>query len=493
MCKWRAWWGGFLVVLLSGAAATCQELPRSPAQVYELRPGPQLFIDDFLIERSEGLTRRVVSPARSLTEPVLTGASGHLNWQPWLTVLHDSTRPAESRFRVWYDADVLLDPAEGKFRSRLAYLESSDGVNWPKSPRMLDKTDGLLFGASVLDDGPQHTPVAERYKLMYFRDGRGPVVGFSPDGWQWKLHNSGREVLPNSGDSWHVGYDPLRRRYFAFGKSNQEHKWTNADGKALTKTLRLFGTSISDDFKTWTPLKMQFVTDSQDPGITEGYAVTGFQTRGDLLFGFFQVLRDDLTTAGAPSAAVAANPSRAAGMGHTVLCWTRDGETWHRDRERDAFLLPDEKVGAWDHAMAWVSSVVPVDDELFVYYSGYRWGHKYRRSEDRQVGLVKLRRDRYVAREAGETTGTLITRPLILSADALTLNIDTSGGEARVQICDPQGKPLPGFAFADSRPIAEDSLSAAIEWQRPLSELRGKTVQLQFSLRKARLFALDAR
>ena len=95
-------------------------------------------------------------------------------------------------------------------------------------------------------------------------------------------------------------------------------------------------------------------------------------------------------------------------------------------------------VGAWDHAMAWGSSVVPVNNELFVYYAGYRWGHKYRRSEDRQIGLVKLQRDRYVARAAGDDVGTFTTRPIQLEVEALTLNVDLHEGEVRVQICDQQ-------------------------------------------------------
>ena len=480
------------IVALLPCDARGDEKARSPAAAYELKPGPQLFIDDFLIERVEGIQRRVMQPKRTLDEPVITAAHGHLNWQPWLTVIHDDSRPAESRFRVWYNADVDANPAEGKFRTKLGYLESSDGVRWPGTPQKLEKVGDILFGASVIDDGPKFARPDERYKILYWRN-VVPSVAFSPDGLKWTMHNGGRQILDPTGDSWHAAYDPLRQRYFLFGKSNQVHNWTNAEGKALSKRLRLFGTATSDDFKTWKDFKIQFATDEYDPGITEGYAVTGFQTRGDLLFGFFQVLRDDLSTEGAPYAAKVANPTTAAGMGHTVLCWTRDGETWHRDREPDAFLTPDPKVGTWDHAMAWVSSVVPVGDELFVYYTGYRWGHKYRRSEDRQVGLVRMRRDRYVAREAADQPGVLTTRPLTLNVDGLTLNLDAAHGEARVQVCDVAGKPLPGFTFAECRPIAEDSLAAAVVWSHKLSELRGQTVRLQFSLRQAKLFAFDTR
>src|SRR5687767_13895068 len=71
---------------VAASVARGQATPASKEASYRLRPGPQLFIDDFLIARAEGVVRRVIEPRRFLDAPVLTGAGGHLNWQPWLTV-----------------------------------------------------------------------------------------------------------------------------------------------------------------------------------------------------------------------------------------------------------------------------------------------------------------------------------------------------------------------------------------------------------------------
>ena len=78
--------------------------------------------------------------------------------------------------------------------------------------------------------------------------------------------------------------------------------------------------------------------------------------------------------------------------------------------------------------MAWAGSSVAVDDDVYLYYAGYRWGHKYRHSVDRQFGLVKVLRDRYVARQAGEQVGVLTTRTLTLDAQAMALNVAAQGG-----------------------------------------------------------------
>jgi hypothetical protein len=377
---------------------------------------------------------------------------------------------------------------------------SPDGIKWPGPYKRLDGVDPILFGASVVDDGPRHPKPAERFKIVYFgidhaaKRPSGPRVAFSPDGLRWTKQNSGEPVVHvgHGDDSWHAGFDPIRQRYFLILKLYGPHTWTNAEGKKVTKAIRRFAISFSKDFKTWTQPKMIFTPDARDPGITEWYGAVGFQVRGDLILAFLQVLRDDLTVEGAPREAIAANKGNAgAGMGYTVLAWTRDGETWHRDRHTDKFFEPDPKPGTWDHAVGWISSSVVVDNEVYLYYAGYRWGHKYRRSVERQVGLVKTARDRYVARHSGDKGGTLRTPLVTLRGRQLTLNADAARGEVRVQIVDAAGKAIPGFAFADCRPIAENSVAAQVQWSKPLAELGAQPVYLEFALKNASLFAFD--
>ena len=176
-------------------------------------------------------------------------------------------------------------------------------------------------------------------------------------------------------------------------------------------------------------------------------------------------------------------------MGYTVLAWTRDGQTWERDRQADKFFEPDPREGAWDHAMAWIGSSVAVQDEVYLYYAGYRWGHKYRHSVDRQLGFVKMKRDRFVAQRAGDKEGTIITPALTLDAESLTLNVDAHEGEVRVQVTDEHGTAISGFRLADCDPIARDSLDAAVKWKQPLSSLKGRTVRLEIKLRNASLYS----
>jgi hypothetical protein len=413
---------------------------------------------------------------------------------------------------MWYNVDVFDDPADGAFAGATGTLESVDGIRWPGPYQRLTSlsADGRVrFGASVLDEGPECPKPAERFKMLYFDAGKlvGPRVAFSPDGLQWTLHDSARPILPKtpSDDIFTAGFDPVRKRYFLIGKHFGPYAWTNAEGEQVSFSIRRYFTSFSEDFKTWTdPKGFIYSPDEKDAGVTQWYGAAGFQVRGNLIVGFLRVLRDDLTTEGAPEAAIKANNTGSAGvganllgnkggagMGYTVLTWTRDGVTWHRDRHTDKFFEPDPRVGAWDHAMAWVGSSVAVGDELYLYYAGYRWGHKYQHSVDRQIGLVKMKRDRFAAREAGEKAGTLTTRPLTLNAQSLTLNVAARQGEVRVQATTVAGEPIPGFRFEDCRPITGDDLAATVKWQQPLATLRNQPIRLEFSIRNAQLFAFE--
>lgn len=502
----------FSVLVTMASLPAIRACAAEPALPLTLRPGVHLLIDDHYVAKSDRVQRRVQQPRRTLNEPIVGGSVEQQNWQPFLTVVHDRARPARP-FRMWYNVDVIDNTTDGEYFGATGLLESADGIHWPGPYNRLTTLaiDGRVrFGASVLDDGPDHSVPAERYKMLYFDAGKdaGPRVAFSADGITWAMHDGGKPVIgTNNGDDiWTSGYDPIRKRYFLIGKTFVPCTWTNAEGQTVTATIRRYFTRFSSDFKTWSEPKMVYSPDERDEGITQWYGSAGYLVRGDLMVGFLRVLRDDLTTEGAPPEAIAANTkgsaglgssglgtSGGAGMGYTVLTWTRDGQTWHRDRHTDKFFEPDPRVGSWDHAMAWVGSAVPVDNEVLLYYAGYRWGHKYHHSIDRQIGLVKMKRDRYVARSADADGGTLTTRVMTMNAETLLLNVDSSAGDVRVQVCDATGQPIPGYRFEDCRAVKLDALEAPVQWARPLSILRDRPVVLQFSLRQASLFAFETR
>jgi hypothetical protein len=104
---------------------------------------------------------------------------------------------------------------------------------------------------------------------------------------------------------------------------------------------------------------------------------------------------------------------------------------------------------------------------------------------------VKIKQDRYVARQAGSQPGKLNTPLVKLASDKLALNADAAQGEIRVQLTDEKNQPIPGYSFEDCTPIKIDSVSAPVTWKEPLTKLKGQPVHVEFTIKNARLFALN--
>ncbi len=376
---------------------------------------------------------------------------------------------ASGRFRIWF-GHRTADSRNNQ--SHLGYLESEDGIRWLRPSRVLGDPDEIQFGVSIIDEGPGYFEPARRFKLGWHHGG-GLKVAASADGLDWKLMAPG-VVLSHDHDINSITFDPLRARYVATISSYRE-------GKRWPGRRRVTLQSVSRDLVSWGKPHLVLYPDPRlDPGETQFYAMDGFLVRGPLWIGMVKVLRDDLS---------ADEPPDGRGMGYTTLAWSRDGERWVRDRER--FFDRDPRKGAWDHAHAWIDDQLVVGKKVYLYYGGYARGHKENRFEERQIGLVTMDLDRYVAREALPGGGQFETPALLLPAGELTLNADARGGEVRVEVLDGDGKPFPGFALGDCEPVTGDSLSAPVKWKRPLAELSGRTVRLRFALRDARLFGLS--
>ncbi|MEA2711382.1 MAG: hypothetical protein QOF78_3983 [Phycisphaerales bacterium] len=457
--------------------------PSAAVEPIHLEPGPHLFIDDFLIAESHNVRRVVNRPERDakIRNPIISGKEDGC-FQPYMTILRDPTQ----KFRIWYGARTAdSNPS----RSRLGYMESNDGIRWQRPHRVLE-TPFIQFGASVLDEGPAFADSQQRFKFAWWAPAtpKGGLPGMklaaSPDGFIWsQMKKPGAAddvILAHNHDINSIFRDPIRKLYIAIAS-------THVTDPAWSGERRVTTQSVSDDLMNWqTPWRVVVPDPRVEHDQTQFYAMDGFLVRGGLLIGMVKVLRDDLKADDPP------DPPDAYGIGYTALAWSRDGEHWTRDRE--AFFDRDSRKGAWDHAHTWIDEQVPVGDEIFLYYGGYARGHKVNRFEERQIGLVQMKRDRYVAREAGDESGTIMTPSIVLGGHELTINADAAdGGEIRVQVLDAGGKAIEGFTFADAEPITRDGLGVPVKWKRELKQIARRPVRLAFQMKHARLFAIDVR
>jgi hypothetical protein len=460
--------GSLLAVVLLGASDAA-----GAATSLILDAGPHLFLDDHLIAEQSFLSRTVQRPAK-LPEPLITGgAGGDANFQPYVTVIRN---PDTGRFRVWYGVP------ENASQSHLATMESADGLRWERPHRVLRDPQRIQFGASVVDRGGAFLPADQRF-VFAFWEGGGMRLAVSPDGLDWRMLAPG-VVWEHNHDINALFWDPLRRHYAAIGSVFLEDpRWT---GKR-----RIPYQSVSRDLLTWEE-KWRIIAPKLsapiEQGETEFYSMAGVIARGSLLVGLVKVLRDDLNaTPGRSAAEMGSADRKAAGLGYTVLAWSRDGRTWQRDHE--PFLTNDSDPARWDHAMAWGDCQVVVGDEIFLYYGGYRRGHKVARFDERQIGLARFPLDRYAAREADLNRGRLLTKPVRLRGAGLTVNARV-GGELRVRLVNVIGDSLPTFDWVE---VTGDGAALPVGWTRSLANLGDQPVRIEFELRHAQLFGLTVR
>ncbi len=438
-----------------------------PEGPIRLSPGPQLFLDEYLIDSSQGLSRRVNSPQRDpkIPNPLITGKDDECVG-PYLTVIRD---PQDGRFRIWYNVykEKLKDGS-----AWLAHLESPDGIHWKRPRQVIKSPAAVNFGSAVIDEGPQTADPAGRYKAAWWADG-GLMIAVSADGLDWSMLRP-YPVLRHNHDINNIFRDPVRNRYQAtISVYIEGPRWTGQRRSTMITT--------SPDLLNWEkPWYVLTPDDQSDPGQTQFYAMSGYIFRGDLIVALVKVLHDDWRAPGAPEGAF--------GVGFTTLAWSRDGRHWVRDQE--PYFEPDADETAWDHAHAWMDYQLPLGDEVYIYYGGYKYGHKMDRWEGRQIGLVKIQRDRYVARQAGADGGSLVTPPVVLVGNRLTVNANIRG-ELRMGLISAEGNPLPGFSADDCRPVQGDSLSHTVLWKSPLADLGDKPVRMEFHLRDGELYGFD--
>ena len=172
-----------------------------------------------------------------------------------------------------------------------------------------------------------------------------------------------------------VAYDPLARRMSRRSKCTRSTRTVTPRVRSRARLSAAWSacppasiSSIGSDPGA------SSVPDALDEGLLEFYGMGGLHVRGGLQIGLVRILRDDLPCD---------SDGPKDGIGYTVLATSRDGVAWQRDRK--PFLSRNPENGSWDHAMAWMSSALPVGDEVFFYYGGYARGHKIA-AQDRAAG-----------------------------------------------------------------------------------------------------------
>ena len=479
------------------------------------------LVDSRILAQTFAMRRTLQHPNRLSEDPVMPDA------QAYGTVLQDPS----GQWRMWY----LASPVYCEY-----YAQSDDGRNWyrpdlnivtpeahgplsgPNAFLCRDQKDAngrWLVGANgpegfcVLDAEQTPHPAAKaRFTALYLASAEtasGMHIAYSEDGIHWSAAADTPVIHGWRDTSSTFFYDARIRKYVWYGRPA-------AHVAPGMEANRVIARKESEDLLNWTSDYTVMDTDDIDADpyhlldeaalragkaaasaeeraaawavLTEGrhapgekpiirgrnrqwYGITAFPYAG-LYLGMAWMY--DLPT----------------GQMWTELVHSFDGIDWRRETARVPFIpqIPDTCT------CTMASPPITVGDELWLYDSVSNHNHHGISNPAVRSGIrmAVLKRDRWVAYEAGEFHGELLTQVVDKPQD-LRLNAATrNDGWVRVEVTDADGRPIAGFAGDECMPFSGDSAGFQPCWGsgKKLADLPVSAIRLRIQACRASLFAL---
>ena len=510
-----------LTAVFSGSLGAAEE----DVEPIDIGSRLELFVDEYLIESKDGVTRELHSPQRK--GPVMVfdrpweGGTSHC-----VTVFDDGIRGGAPDYRMYYKASPMSTFTKRIGGAVICMAQSRDGIHWtrPKlkiysgeftnrygkkytitAPNNIvwigqgDKVNTNDNFVPFKDKNPACKPEA-RYKAIArcFLPGADPsppqpdATGYrwpprlglmalqSPDGIRWSFMQNERIIKKTETDAQNVAFwDGEQKQYTCYTRV-----W-GKDGRRVRSIARL----TSKDFLNWSD-PPQWIQYSGVPG-----GVPDEQMYNDCILPYFRAphiyLGFIMRLVGGRSWGPEDRESQ---VSDAVFISSRDG--LHFDRSfMEGWIRPgmDPQYQSWIHgntAPAW-GLLQTLSSEMSVY-----WLDHHKSPDASQLQRGTLRTDGFVSVNAKYAGGRFTTKPLTFSGKELVMNFSTSAvGSVRVEIQDKDGKPLPGFAAADCPSIYGDAIDEIVKWKggSDVSALAGQTVRLRFAMFDADLYSIRFR
>lgn len=414
----------------------------------------ELFVDHFLIAQ-------MIGTALKLHEPIPTAPMEKpANNLEYGTIIKDGPI-----YRL-YTREARGSKFDGDTTEVTRYCESLDGIHWNRPNLGLFEIDGSRENNVILHEAPfchnfspfldsrPGVPPGERFKALAGTVKSQLFAFVSADGIHWKKFRN----------------EPVIRytREYAFDSQNVSF-WSEEEGcyvcyfrHFLDKKLRSVCRTTSRDYVHWTePVLMK-------PNFPGEHIYT------TLTHPYYR----------APHIYIA-TPTRFhedRGQSTDILFMTARGKSPFDRTFREAFLRPGLDPERWGNRSNYAAlNIVPTGPgEMSIYTTPFR--------------RFTLRTDGFASVHAGADQGEMTTHPIRFTGKKLSLNYSTSaGGSLRLEIQDPEGNPIPGFALSDCKPLVGDSIDQKVSWIKGSDpgSLSGKSVRLRFVLQEADLYSLQ--
>lgn len=441
----------------------------------------ELFVDDYLIDSLTGTSLELQQPRER--EVVMVHDTP---WEGCTSTYHTIVHDGDV-YRMYYRGGNFDEKNQKSLHPDFfCYAESKDGIHWTRPNLGIVEFKGskanniILAGnaahnlAPFIDANP-NCKADEKYKAVGGTKG-GLVTFKSTDAIHWQPLSKQPVITKGYFDSLNTAFwDPTRTAYIDFHREYRDH-------------VRDIMTCSSADFTNWSePMWLEYTGAPHQHLYTN--AVTPYFRAPQLLVG--------LPMRYVPGR----NPEKHSqdGVSDVGFMTSRDDKNFHRWNE--AFVRPGQQSDRWvnrnnlpAHGIVETKPDVPDAPPELSFYAT----EGYYRGPATRLRRYTLRLDGFVSVSAPPNGGTMTTKPLLFAKTEkpakIRINFATSAvGSLKCEVQGEDGKPLPGFAIADSDEIYGDSINRAITWhgKSDLSQLADKPIRLHFTMQDADLYAFQ--
>jgi len=465
----------------------------------------QLLVDDYVIAEKQNVTRELglVKKVGVVCEPSLDtdfypgwkkpdGSPVALDFGYYTSVVYNDK---DDKFQMWY---------MGHRGTGVGYAESKDGIHWTKplvGPGGKNNIVHRSQGFSCSLDSSLPWGHQEKYKgAGDFQDsGSRVAICYSHDGIHWSDYNNGEPVSHRAADTHNqLQWDPISKCYRLLTRTDLGGTGGTSESRSVRIMIHTAGNDLKKHPTAWKTVadnicvddprkeqnrwgkpRLQFngMTNWIYEGVYFGLMDVYTMDKSDFFDGFDYETRhnDDYMD--------------------FYIGTSRDGlnfdKSWIYARKP---LVPRGPAGAFDKdGIKPPAQIVTYKDEHWIYYGGMPERH-YSRGRDLKIGLAKLRLDGFICLEAKDTPGTVVTKAFMLEGDELETNVDAKDGWVQIELLDENSKGIPGFSGkAAKQYTGVDELRLKPQWKSggDLSQLKGKTLKLRFTLQNARLYSFN--
>ena len=500
--------------------STADADPTNTPTTLNLATRKHLFIDDALLADTGDATFTVNPPRRA--ERVIDNIKG--TFRKHLTVASGD--------------DGVIRIYNSREEDHLAVYTSTDGVHFDRPDQGRGEINGhrnivipdMVGGLGTPFWDPQ-APPDERWKYLTDYQRRGLYLYTSADGYNWTRRRN--IVLPfRSGTQSSTYYDDQRQVYMSYHRSGIFHTpggvtqrssvVTEHEDLRVTQPFKPLTQQEYLDLRAEYPLRdplpwwvdngpltpggfgMEyphlFDPTPEDPVGTDFYLTKAMKypyapdTYLAFPVGYFHYYGD-----GPEARRVLGQKERGLGSGplESQIAVSRNGLDWKRHPE-PAYVGIGRHQGR-DVVTAYIGhGMIRRGEELWQYYFGETHYHSPHTQDPDGRGVYRLvqRLDGFISLDSpyGHET-TVVTRPLTFEGDRLQLNVDTDAvGYLQVGFLDEQGEPIEGYTVDDCVYVNGDFIAKEVDWLTAgadVSSLAGRTVQVVFRMRGAKLYAMQ--